>query len=620
MQTPPPLLQGLIELNGKDLADIQPKLTKFIKNLSIQYNCPFISKNTGYRQCTQLYSCSMASEGCQAYIEFKIVNSKVYYLGGFHTHNHEVSNFMTQAVQSYLSADIIEKIRTATRYGADASTIRRKFNLRCSPDVLYYYRRDLLHDGECCEVDEMLQEIGNWEDWKILFISEDGTIAESNHFYCAVFINLRVARMEYAHDIIITDDTMCATHFSLPVSILLTVDPHDNTQVTGFGFLPGKCTTDFEFFFSKYKDAIENTVRLFILDRSQAQICGISTVYPDTDYIFCRKHISRNLEDNFGAGSDVVLKYYQFMNEKITEELFVQYIELKIDELKENGSLGAKALCILLDSQDHWFPRCINKKIHRNNLTTNRAEGFFGTFKRLIGNKPQTLAIVVRCLRILSERLMAISFLETYPHLGLPIILPNDATLIGKFASDVITNEYEKYKNNLQSSSYCGYCCYISCVYGLPCRHFIAEKAQNSFDSVLLQITDINPIYYWRSHAILQNTAAEIITSEIEKQEPVWNRTNIIATFMSLTDNIIRCPEVKEKILEFFRYCDSLKLSTTRDPPVQKTSGRPLQNAAQFVSTAKSPLYKKNKKNANKTRLQLTAHKERGQKSLYSYF
>lgn len=308
------------------------------------------------------------------------------------------------------------------------------------------------------------------------------------------------------------------------------------------------------------------------------------------------------------------------MNERMTEESFVQYMELKIVELEEKGNLGARALRDLLNSQDHWFPRCVNLKIHRNNLTTNRAEGFFGTFKRLIGNKPQTLAMVVRCLRILSERLMAISFLEIYSQLSLPIMVPNEASLIGKFASDIIKNEYKMYKDNRQSISYGEQCCYIKCVYGLPCRHFIADRAQNSFDSVLLHITDINQIYYWKSHAILYNTAVEIITSEIDKQEPIWNRTNIIARFMSLTDTIIRCPEVKEKILHFFRYCDSLKLSANADPPVQKTPGRPLQNAAQFVSTSKSPLYKKNKKNANKTRTKPASVTVRGQKSLYSYY
>lgn len=493
---------------------------------------------------------------------------------------------MTCAVQSLLDSDTIEKVRAATRYGADASTIRQNLNLSC----------------HCCEVDEMMEEIKNWDDWKILLCNENGSIGVQSHFYCAIFINLRVVQMEYAHDIILTDDTMCATHFNLPISVLLTVDPHDNTQMTGFGFLPGKCTSDFEFFFFKYKENIGRDIRLFILDRSLAQINGITSVYQGSDYIFCHKHISRNLEDNFGAGSDIVTKYYDFMNEKLTEDLFINYIQQKIVEFESKGLLGCKALKDLLEFREHWFPRYVNKKMHRNNLTTNRAEGFFGTFKRMIGKKPQTLAIIVRCLKILAERLMAISFLEIFQHLDLPIMLPDEGIIIGKIATEIIRDEYKRYKENIQSNEYYGFCCYTRCIYGLPCRHIIAEKAINSENGLLLAASDVNPTYYFYSHQIMQNKAVDIISDEIRKSEPIWNRTNIIAHFMSLTDEIIRCPEIKEKLLNFFSYCDSLKLSVNKDPPVHKVSGRPLQNASQFVSNSKIPRYKKNRTNVNKNK------------------
>lgn len=213
-------------------------------------------------------------------------------------------------------------------------------------------------------------------------------------------------RFLYAHDIIITDDTMCSNHFDLPVSVILVIDPHYNTQLVGFGFLPGKCTNDFEFFFAKFKEVIQENILLFIFDHSLAQLHGILNTFLSSNYVFCRKHISRNLEDNFGKGSEILSKYYEMMNERLHEEDFLIFIDAKIKYLEGEGLPDPKALKDLLNEKEHWLPSQDNRKLHRNNLTTNREEGFFGIFKRLIGSNQQTLTMVYRCIRILTERLM----------------------------------------------------------------------------------------------------------------------------------------------------------------------------------------------------------------------
>lgn len=162
---------------------------------------------------------------------------------------------------------------------------------------------------------------------------------------------------------------------------------------------------------------------------------------------------------------------------------------------------------------------------------------------------------VIRCLaafHLIRKRLMAISFLEIFQHLDLPIMLLDEGIIIGKLATEIILDEYKRYKENIQSNEYYGFCCYTRCIYELPCRHIIAQKAINSENGLFLAVSDINPTYYFYSYQIMQNKAVDIISDEIRKSEPIWNRTSIIAHFMSLTNEIIRCTEIKEKLLNFF--------------------------------------------------------------------
>lgn len=140
----------------------------------------------------------------------------------------------------------------------------------------------------------------------------------------------------------------------------------------------------------------------------------------------------------------------------------------------------------------------------------------------------------------------------------------------------------------------------------------IAEKISHLTAGPIITIYDVPRVYYWRSHQLQQNVVAEIISANIDHAEPIWNRTNIIAKFMSLTDDIVRCPELKDRIIKFSQYCEMQKVTHNIDTPLLKSPGRKFSNAAQFVSTSKSPLYKKN--------LTKAILKVENQTNLFTYF
>lgn len=603
--TPPDLESALQSIRG---IQYSRTFTSELKDLTSRFNCPYKGYKTGPSSTRQIYICSFSGEGCQSFIEFKLSDGKLYYIDGNHIHNHEISSFMSKAVLSTLDTHTIEKIRTMTRYGSDASTIRRILDLKCSPDVLYYYRRDILREEGESEVEEMIKEVSQWEDWKILLFNSEGHTIDDKHFYCAIFLNARVCQMPYADDIVITDDTMCSNHFSMHVSALLVIDYNDNTQLLGFGFLPGKSSEEFGFFFQNVKETLKTEIRLFILDRSIAQLNGIRNSYM-ADYIFCSKHISRNLEDNFGAGSEIVLRYHSFVNGNITEEDFEYYISDTIASIESRHELGARCLKDLIIEKDHWYPTRITEKIHLGNITTNRAEGFFGTFKRLQGKQQQTLAIVCRCMHILAERLMAITFLETASPLSSRIISPTESLLVGKLASLVLELEYKSLNSNLPFIQYGNICCYTAAVYNLPCRHILAEKmAVIESDMPLLSLNDIPSRFHSFSMQLSRNVSAQIVSNDIKVPEFVWNRTNIIARFMATTDAVLRCPELKNKLAEYFNFCEKMQVSKNIDPPKTKLPGRQLSTASQFVGKKKHFA----SRSCNNSKV--------GQKTLNSYF
>ena len=119
-----------------------------------------------------------------------------------------------------------------------------------------------------------------------------------------------------------------------------------------------------------------HSIRVFIVDRLKAQIEAIKQVYPESFWVFCRVHIGRNIESNFGRNTFVVNLFWNFVKKKISEEEYTN----KLQTLFTNTS--SMHIRNLLDEIDHYSPYNLKKKRIRGHFTTNAAEGSFGNIKK----------------------------------------------------------------------------------------------------------------------------------------------------------------------------------------------------------------------------------------------
>ena len=273
----------------------------------------------------------------------------------------------------------------------------------------------------------------------------------------------------------ITDDTASTNIYDQNLQIVIVVDQENKSQLLSFGTLIDKTTNGFYEYFNALKNLHHRSPRIFVVDRSYPQLMALKMVYPESIIVFCHIHIRRDLEKYFKIEDDII-KYWQIMNKDIRNAKdLVEIIEKRISE--SQNFHGREALMELLNTQEHWNPLLLIQKGCFMNWNTNRAEGFFGTFKQNYGYKRVTLTKLFKNL-MTNAKLMLVQSLNSQKQTinfynEFPCFIKDDISYIGKLALDIISHEYNEYLNFNDNFPYCALC-YLRTVYpefALPCRH-----------------------------------------------------------------------------------------------------------------------------------------------------
>ena len=416
-----------------------------------------------------------------------------------------------------------------------AFQIRLTEKLTCSKDVLYSARREEIRKLKESEMDDLMREIQGWHNWENEVRTLDKKL-ESLYFF-----HIPVMSTPYARDIAVIDDTSCTNFYGLPLLVIIAVDENFRSQVMSFSVLPGRRTEDFVAYLTAVKNRV-GIIRLFVCDRNKTQIRAIRQVFPEAKIIYCAIHIGRNLKQK--VGKEMQILYKKMRRSVIGEDEFLEVCE---DHIRSNpGAKSSKLLTGLLTEREHWLPSITGQYTHCDNETSNRVEGFFGTLKKLIDHKTQTLARLVRAVYLRSERMLLTSLNDRQMSLPDDLMSDDDVAQVGNYALAMCLSEYmDLHDKGVLTNEYSATCCNNHAMFDLPCRHLLLQRMKEDC-CPLLSIDDI-PQRWRRSIQIEErspNTVERVALTKNDNDQE-WSYSACVAKFERYFSNARRSEKVR---------------------------------------------------------------------------
>jgi hypothetical protein len=422
-------------------------------------------------------------------------------------HTHEVSEFFSKGIIQHIPQQLRDDIAMATKFHSTSGGIRTAFNLICSPHKLYNMKRHLFTDENSNQSENLENEVTTWKDWIIAFkYFDDGSL-------CSVFFAFRpLLNYSFVSDFLVTDDTACTNIFDLPLAACFAVDPNGYTQLPFFGILCGKSSEAFQSFFEFVKFNLPESVRVFIVDRSKAQISGILAAFPESDFVYCFIHIHRNLLQKFGDKSEIGKKFNELKFQHGSEEEFINLLHQKLAQISDKKNEGKQVLQNLIDQQEHWLPFAVHQKTVADTYNTNRAEGEFGHIKNALDHKISTLVTVCRVFKLRAEAMLARSISAVPAHISSDICSFRDQKAIGKQILLILEEQWKlvpfiKNTNLYYDSNVCD--CLVFQDFHIPCRHILQVRLSTNAIP-LVRITDIPERWIFQNKIYLDNRVANI--------------------------------------------------------------------------------------------------------------
>ncbi|KAK8890572.1 hypothetical protein M9Y10_035349 [Tritrichomonas musculus] len=236
---------------------------------------------------------------------------------------------------------------------------------------------------------------------------------------------------------------------------MIVEDENGKNQVRSFGIMEDRCKNSFRINFSNVKKLIGD-IEVFVTDRNFTQIDAVCELWPNAIIIYCTRHIGKNIKDK--VSKEMYEEFQKMLHNKKTEEEllkdFRDYIVAHQDTQASNVLQG------LLDSTEHWLSSITSKYMHRGNSTSNRVEGFFGSFKNFTDHDILSLGELVKTIYIYAENLFVTS---RYSRPKEPVkdhlLNHEDAKKIGTYALDRVNEEFKELTTKTISGEYRDNCC-----------------------------------------------------------------------------------------------------------------------------------------------------------------
>ena len=99
-------------------------------------------------------------------------------------------------------------------------------------------------------------------------------------------------------DIVNLDGTYCINNLGFPCYVFMVADGEGTGSVVAYALVKDETTTTLTSLLKEFNDLNPNVkIKTFIVDKDAAEIAAIKAVFPDTNIILCRFHVSNNFKD-----------------------------------------------------------------------------------------------------------------------------------------------------------------------------------------------------------------------------------------------------------------------------------------------------------------------------------
>ena len=504
-------------------------------------------------------------------------------------HNHSLSPDFFEAY-GIISKARKRKIQELTNLGKKPREIRKIEDFSSIPAQNFYdIRRTILRNLTANQITDYLEKSEQiLPHFKITHHWRNDTVLKIKKFNGSTFVARIFENSLIAHDIVTLDDTCCINSYDFPLVILSFMDQNNTRQIHSFGIIPGREISHFEMFLTDVKNNIKHNFRVFIVDRWKAQFSAIQRVFPNSQIVFCKIHIERNIKCTMGQYSKCLNLFFQLMSKSISDDVYIQ----KIDELIAASKKHSLFLQHLKDDLQHYSPTVIKSLRLRNQRTTNVSEGLFGTIKLLDNNADLTLTVLLQNV----YQIFMTGVLKS-TRASLSNELPSnvcEACNIGKLAQEIISFEYQKAQKIIDDilkgscissdkifNNSCN--CIAKEEFGLPCFHTFLERIEIGYNP-LIKSNDIPNIYF-----ISDKTQREDDVSAIENIEDnlptelSFNYSNLMAKFSKIAANAKRNIVIQKHVSDLFEKLNQISIGRDENPDVIQGFGQKVTKPSRLV-------------------------------------
>ena len=376
---------------------------------------------------------------------------------------------------------------------------------------------------------------------------------ENNKFESLLIVNSTIKICSYSRDIVMIDDTECTNNFNYPFIPFYCFDENNKMEMLAVGILTSKEQKSFCNILESLKLIIDN-IRIFIIDRLSSQIAALNKVYPFSFLVYCRVHISRNIENKMGRGNKVINLFWKFINKELTTEEYTNKLQIIINET------NSKHLIKLLADIDHYSPYILEKLRLRKHYTTNAIEGSFGNLKKWTDHKILPLHEILKLFVSQGNILMKNHFNCKTNNLDRSIY---QGRTLGQYAIQKINRRINKCKELMiqtlntdtliseKAKLKLNNCKCNDDISDIPCIHCLYPRIINNSPVLILE-EEIPNIYFLQNYDKSDPKINTKITIRKKEKDENWDYNSILDRFCYWADAAQRSEPVREHIRKFF--------------------------------------------------------------------
>ena len=509
------------------------QLTKEIRHRSSIGAPLYVASRTSPLWSTQQYVCAYNKRlSCPSFIEFKIVDGKVYISKYLHLHNHSFASLNEERMFYHRVDDETKRIIIeATRQGLSVGQIRTKYNITIPPNDLYNIRRAILEEerrkDEVAIIKKLLRA---YDGWSMEFNRDN-----SNCIFAVHAVFLPVARSPYASFQWYTDETSCTNFSGYSVSVIVTKDCNGKTQTLAFCLLKLGSAEILARFYQYVLSLCEERPQAIIVDRGKSQLSAIEEVFPDVPIVFCYLHIRRNIANAFGHNKEEKT-FLGIIRQQVTEDDGLH----RLQSLCEKASTSKKKKCLqhIIEKAQYWLPSVVMKVT--DDFTTNRIEEVFGKLKNMLGHNLVSVSTVCGALMNLSEMRLKESLRMRTTLIDNNIMAEDQQIQVGKVALDLLQQEFSGENREKQI-------CLMEVLYKLPCLHHLPPKDGEApiIDIKVIPERWLRRMFYQRESSILSEKRRDVENSSAYSQY-----SEAYDPFFSLAKTMPKVRDILDSTLE----------------------------------------------------------------------